>query len=207
MFKLSFRSAEDIICFHISYCPTVLSQNTVNSDMNSLMAIILYGWRTLPCPTYSRWTLPESRCIFLAGSTPKLACFIYLDFTRTPGGLQMNHMESVESTCQIAVWILPGLNPWSIHLESRRSLFIYITLLLIVVIKQKVKVTCSRIQPKTMGIHAVMQPTAPQQHLLPCKSMHTWYLFGPYQIRKCQHKLCHTSLPFNHHCPAPPTAH
>ena len=60
---------------------------------------------------------------FLAGSTAKLACMIHLDFTRTPGGLQMNHMESVESTCQIAVWILPGLNPGSIDQESRRSLF------------------------------------------------------------------------------------
>ena len=60
---------------------------------------------------------------FLAGSTAKLACIIHLDSTRTPGGLQMNHMESVESTCQIAVWILPGFNPGSIHQESRRSLF------------------------------------------------------------------------------------
>ena len=91
------------------------------------------GWgRTLPCPTYSRWTPPESRwfsgvhlesrCIYLAGSTAKLTCIIHLDFTRTPGGLQMNDMESVESTCQIPVWILPGLNPGSIHQESRRSL-------------------------------------------------------------------------------------
>ena len=60
---------------------------------------------------------------FLAGSTAKLPCIIHLDFTWTPGGLQMNHMESVKSTCQIAVWILPGLNPGSIHQQSRRSLF------------------------------------------------------------------------------------
>ena len=76
-----------------------------------------------------RWSpgdFPESTwspgAFFLAGSPAKLACIIHLDFTRTPGGFQMNHMESVESTCQIAVWILPGLNPWSIHQESRWSL-------------------------------------------------------------------------------------
>ena len=70
---------------------------------------------------------PESTwspgAFFLAESTAKLVCIIHLDFTRTSGGLQMNHMESVESTCQIAVWILPGLTPGSIHLESRRSPF------------------------------------------------------------------------------------
>ena len=74
---------------------------------------------------------------FLAGSTAKLACIIHLDFTWTPGGLQMNHIESVESTCQIAVWILPGLNPGSIHQECRRSLFSLEFILLYIVSHNK----------------------------------------------------------------------
>ena len=60
---------------------------------------------------------------FLAETTAKLVCGIHLDFTRTPDEVQMNQVESVESTCQMAVWILPGLNPESIHLEARRSQF------------------------------------------------------------------------------------
>ena len=70
------------------------------------------------------WSPPSVQVhFFLAGSTAKLTCIIHLDFTWTPGGLQMNHMESVESTYLIAVWILPGHHPGSIHQESRRSLF------------------------------------------------------------------------------------
>ena len=88
----------------------------------------LYLAPHIPCGLRrSPGDFPESTwspgAFFLAGSTAKLACIIHLDFTWTPGGVQMNHMESVESTCQIAVWILPGLNPGSIHQESRRSLF------------------------------------------------------------------------------------
>jgi len=33
----------------------------------------------------------------------------------------MNQVKSVESTCQIAEWSLPGLKPETIHPEARRS--------------------------------------------------------------------------------------
>ena len=51
-----------------------------------------------------------------------------------------------------------------------------------------------------------VQLTAPQQYFLSYKLMSTYYLFCPCQIRKHWHKSCHTSLPFNHHHPVPPTA-
>ena len=71
----------------------------------------------------------------------------------------------------------------------------YITLLLIVIIKQQKKVALPRIEPQTMGIFSVMQSTAPQRLFLGHKSTCTYYLFGPCQIGKCRHKVCHTSLP------------
>ena len=71
----------------------------------------------------------------------------------------------------------------------------YITLLLIVVIKQKKRVALPRIEPQTMGIFSVMQSTAIQRLFLGYKLTCTYYLFGPCQIGKCQHKVCHTSLP------------
>ena len=43
----------------------------------------------------STWSLVA---FFLAGSTVKLVCLIHLDLTRTPGGLQMNHIESVSKS-------------------------------------------------------------------------------------------------------------
>ena len=131
------------------------------------LALLAYHSSPLPRGLYLaphipgglRWSpgdFPESTwspgVFFLAGSTAKLTCIIHLEFTRTPGGLQMNHMESVESTCQIAMWILPGLNPGSIHQESRRSLFSSEFLLLIVIIKLFKKVAPARIEPKTIGI-------------------------------------------------------
>ena len=129
--------ASDICCeievFKVQHQEDMLSK--LKSDLKTLQmnkdAACKGGLYLAPhIPGGLRWSpgdFPESTwspgAFFLAGSTAKLACIIHLDFTRTPGGLQMNHMESVESTCQIAVWILPGLTPGSIHLESRRSPF------------------------------------------------------------------------------------
>ena len=138
------------------------------------------------------------------GAQPKLACIIHLDFTRTPGGLQMNHMESGESTCQIAVWILPGLtqgqstwSPGGVHLVQAVYYFTLNSNN-----KAKKRVALPRIEAQTMGIFSVMQPTAPQQLFLGYKATCTYYLFGPCQIWKCRHKACHMSLPLQ-----PPPSH
>ena len=61
--------------------------------------------------------------IFFGWEHSQISCIIHLDSTWSPDKLQMNQVESVESTCQIAVWIPPGLHLESIHQESRRSLF------------------------------------------------------------------------------------
>ena len=78
----------------------------------------------------------------------------------------------------------------------------YITLLLIVIIKQKKRLALPRIEPQTMGVFSVVQSTVLQRLFLGYKSTCTYYLFGPCQIGKRRHKACHTSLPLQ-----PPPSH
>jgi hypothetical protein len=63
---------------------------------------------TLPCPIDSRWTPLdstwthgvhlESMWIFIGRGPSQIFSKVHLEFTWTPDGLQMDHMDSVEST-------------------------------------------------------------------------------------------------------------
>jgi hypothetical protein len=59
----------------------------------------------------STWT-PGT--FFFSGSTAKFMVIIHLEFIWSPPGVQVNQVELVESTCQIAVLKLPGLQVESI---------------------------------------------------------------------------------------------
>ena len=83
--------------------------------------------RTLPCPTYSRWTLPESRwfsrvhlqsgCIFFSWEHSQIGMHNPPGFNQDSRGTSDEpHRVSV----QIAMWILPGLSSRSIHKEFRK---------------------------------------------------------------------------------------
>ena len=83
--------------------------------------------RTLPCPTYSRWTLPESRwfsrvhlqsgCIFFGWEHSQIGMHNPPGFNQDSRGTSDEpHRVSV----QIAMWILPGLSSRSIHKEFRK---------------------------------------------------------------------------------------
>jgi len=69
--------------------------------------------RTLPCPTYSRWTLHWSPGDFLESTWSPVAFFLAGEHSQI--GMHNPPGFHLESTCQIAEWI-------TIHQEARRSL-------------------------------------------------------------------------------------
>ena len=139
------------------------------------------GARTLPCPTYSRWTTVESR--WFSGVHLESRRFFFswehsqIGMHNPPGFHQDSRWTwdephgvsgvplpdgSVDS-----IWTQSRINPPGVQKEGLVQSLYYFTINS--KSKAKNKMPHSRIEPRTIGIFSVIQSTAPQGHFFAYK--------------------------------------